>query len=37
VALTRLTFYGIPLPPVLVTADDVHHGKPDPEPYLLVE
>jgi sugar-phosphatase len=22
-------------PPVVVTADDVRHGKPDPEPYLL--
>jgi mannitol-1-/sugar-/sorbitol-6-phosphatase len=25
---------GIPEPPVLITADDVHHGKPHPEPYL---
>jgi sugar-phosphatase len=25
---------GIPDPPVLVTADDVTHGKPDPAPYL---
>jgi sugar-phosphatase len=25
---------GIPQPPVLVTADDVTRGKPDPEPYL---
>ncbi|HEY6797142.1 MAG TPA: HAD-IA family hydrolase [Kineosporiaceae bacterium] len=25
---------GIPPPPVLITADDVRRGKPDPEPYL---
>ena len=25
--------YGIPVPEILVTADDVNHGKPDPEPY----
>jgi mannitol-1-/sugar-/sorbitol-6-phosphatase len=34
-ALTRLNYCGLPLPPVLVTADDVTQGKPDPEPYLL--
>ncbi len=34
-ALTRLTRTGIPLPPVLVTANDVKNGKPDPEPYRL--
>lgn len=26
---------GLPIPGVLVTAEDVVHGKPDPEPYLL--
>jgi sugar-phosphatase len=25
--------FGIPIPDILVTADDVSHGKPDPEPY----
>jgi mannitol-1-/sugar-/sorbitol-6-phosphatase len=34
-ALARLADAGLPSPPVLVTADDVQHGKPDPEPYLL--
>lgn len=33
-ALTRLRDAGYPMPRVLVTADDVIHGKPDPEPYL---
>ena len=32
-ARARLLAAGIPLPEVLVTADDVTHGKPDPEPY----
>ena len=26
---------GLPVPSVLITADDVTHGKPDPEAYLL--
>ncbi|AUH34403.1 HAD-IA family hydrolase [Paracoccus tegillarcae] len=26
---------GLPLPPVVVTADDVAHPKPDPEPFAL--
>jgi sugar-phosphatase len=30
----RLTLAGIPIPKVMVTADDVIHGKPHPEPYL---
>lgn len=30
----RLKFCGLPVPKVFVTADDVIHGKPDPEPYL---
>jgi len=33
-APTRLRLAGIPTPTVLVTADDVTHGKPHPEPYL---
>ncbi|MGA2414291.1 MAG: HAD-IA family hydrolase [Candidatus Sulfotelmatobacter sp.] len=33
VATARLQF-GIPLPKGMVTADDVIHGKPHPEPYL---
>lgn len=31
----RLAAAGLPGPPVMVTADDVTHGKPDPECYLL--
>ena len=30
----RLKFCGLPVPKVFITADDVMHGKPDPEPYL---
>lgn len=33
-ATTRLQFANLPLPRVLVGADDVSKGKPDPEPYL---
>jgi len=33
-ARARLPFCGLPVPKVLVTADDVTHGKPHPEPYL---
>jgi sugar-phosphatase len=33
-ASARLRFCGLPVPRVLVTADDVAHGKPHPEPYL---
>ncbi len=33
-ASARLRFCGFPIPDVLVTADDVTNGKPDPEPYL---
>jgi sugar-phosphatase len=32
-ALSRLKLGGIPEPRVLVTADDVQEGKPDPAPY----
>ncbi|MGH3491487.1 MAG: HAD-IA family hydrolase [Actinopolymorphaceae bacterium] len=35
VAKARLAAAGLPEPAVLVTADDVRRGKPDPEPYLL--
>jgi sugar-phosphatase len=33
-ASARLRFCGLPVPKVLVTAEDVSHGKPHPEPYL---
>ena len=32
--IVRLNHCGIPLPSVIVGAEDVTHGKPDPEPYL---
>ncbi|MGN4981358.1 HAD-IA family hydrolase [Aeromonas dhakensis] len=35
VARHRLRSAGLPLPTLLVGAEDVEHGKPDPEPYLL--
>jgi sugar-phosphatase len=34
IATERLRLAGIPTPRVMVTADDVTHGKPHPEPYL---
>lgn len=34
IATSRLRKVGIPIPPVLVTAEKVRHGKPDPEVYL---
>jgi mannitol-1-/sugar-/sorbitol-6-phosphatase len=34
-ARPRLRFGAFPLPSVLVTSDDVRHGKPDPEGYRL--
>jgi mannitol-1-/sugar-/sorbitol-6-phosphatase len=34
VASARLRHVGLPLPRVLITASDVIHGKPHPEPYL---
>lgn len=34
-AQQRITAAGLPLPPVLVTAEDVENGKPHPEGYLL--
>ncbi len=34
-ATSRLRVTGLPIPAVLVTADDVVRGKPDPEPYRI--
>lgn len=34
VAVPRLHHLGLPVPPVLVTTDDVARGKPAPDPYL---
>lgn len=34
-ASSRLAAAGLPTPPVMVTADDVAVGKPDPAPYLM--
>jgi sugar-phosphatase len=34
-ARARLRQAGLPIPPILVTADNVTRGKPDPEPYLI--
>lgn len=33
-ATTRLAVAGLAVPNALVTAEDVEHGKPDPQPYL---
>jgi mannitol-1-/sugar-/sorbitol-6-phosphatase len=33
-ALARLGYAGLPVPQRIITADDVVHGKPSPEPYL---
>lgn len=33
-ATSRLRLFELPIPGVLVAADDVQKGKPDPEPYL---
>ncbi len=35
IAEFRLRFANVPVLSTLVTAEDVNHGKPDPEPYLL--
>ena len=32
-AVNRMQKFGIPVPDVMVTADEVSNGKPDPEPY----
>jgi sugar-phosphatase len=34
-AEVRLSCAGLPIPEVLITADDISHGKPHPEGYLL--
>jgi sugar-phosphatase len=34
-AIARLGYAGLSVPRYMVTADDVVHGKPSPEPYLL--
>jgi sugar-phosphatase len=34
-ARARLAASGLPVPAVVVTADDVHRGKPDPEPFTI--
>lgn len=33
-AVARMGYAGLPVPANLITADDVVHGKPSPEPYL---
>ena len=33
-ALARLNATGLPVPEMLISANDVEHGKPHPEPYL---
>jgi len=33
-AIARLGYAGIPVPRRMITADDVTHGKPSPEPFL---
>jgi len=33
-AIARLGYAGIPVPRHMITADDVIHGKPSPEPFL---
>lgn len=35
VASARIKRVGFPAPPVLVTSEDIQHGKPNPEPFLL--
>jgi mannitol-1-/sugar-/sorbitol-6-phosphatase len=34
IAVNRLKATGLPIPEIMITADDVVNGKPDPEPYL---
>ncbi|MBG6199309.1 sugar-phosphatase [Labrenzia sp. EL_13] len=34
-AVRRLTAAGLPIPEVLITAEDIEHGKPDPSGYTL--
>ena len=35
IAANRLAFAGLPVPEVVISAEDVEAGKPDPEPYLF--
>lgn len=35
VASARIRQVGFPFPPVLVTSEDIHHGKPHPEPFHI--
>jgi sugar-phosphatase len=35
VATLRITHTGLPVPDILICADDIQRGKPDPEGYLL--
>lgn len=34
VSMQSIISAGIPIPDVMITAEDITHGKPDPEPYL---
>jgi mannitol-1-/sugar-/sorbitol-6-phosphatase len=34
-ATTRLSYIGLPIPKIMITADDITNSKPNPEPYLL--
>ncbi len=34
-AVTRIIAAGLPVPKVLISIDQIHHGKPDPEGFLL--
>lgn len=34
-AIRRMTAAGLPVPEVLVTAEDIEHGKPDPSGFIL--
>ena len=34
IAFNRLQYLELPIPPIVVTIDDVENGKPSPEPYL---
>lgn len=36
IAFNRLEYLRLPVPPVVVTIDDVENGKPAPDPYLKV-
>lgn len=35
IAMNRLRYLQLPIPPIVVTIDDVERGKPAPDPYLL--